>query len=103
MKWKSVGVALAAAAIGVAVPITAQADNNGHGNPHPPGQSGADPPGRSVASVARSGGGPAGVLGVLQGLHPQAPGLTTALSHVPTSVPPTHSTEAETETATPST
>jgi hypothetical protein len=114
MKWKTVGVALAAAAIGLAVPISAHADNNGRGNqdpagrsqadnsgrgnPSPPGRSGANPPGQSVASVARNGGGPSGVLGVLQSLHPQAPGLTTALSHVPTSVPPTRTTETESST-----
>ena len=96
MQWKPIGVALAAAAIGAAVPITvAQADNNGNN-----GKGNENPPGHSVADQARSGGGPSGVLGVLQSLHPQAPGLTTALSHVPTTVPPTRTTGTETETPT---
>ena len=78
MRWKLVGVGLAAAAIGAAVPVAgAQPGNNDHANPNAPGH--------SVASMARNGGGPAEVLGVLQSLHPNAPGLTTALQHVPTS------------------
>ncbi len=82
MKWKLVGVALAAAAIGTAVPIAAaQPHGNGHGRSNAPGQ--------GVASQARNGSAPGGVLQVIQqSVATKAPGLTIALSHVPTIVPP---------------
>jgi hypothetical protein len=104
MKWKLAGVALAAVAIGAAVPIAAAQPNGNtdHGNPSPPGRAAAQPngntdhgnpspPGQSVASAARSGA-PSAVLGVLQSLHPDAPGLKTALSHFPPTPTPTPST-----------
>ena len=80
-KWKLAGVALAATAIGTAVPIAAaQPHGNGNGNP---------PPGQAVASQARSGNAPGGVLHVIQqSVATKAPGLTTALANVPTVVPP---------------
>jgi hypothetical protein len=58
MNWKLAGVVVAAAAIGAAVSIAAAQPNGntGHGNPSPPG--------RSVASAARSGDAPSAVLGV---------------------------------------
>ncbi|AFM17983.1 hypothetical protein Mycch_3235 [Mycolicibacterium chubuense NBB4] len=82
MNWKLAGVSVAVAAIATAVPIAAAHPNgHGHGGPNAPGQ--------AVAGQAREGHAPAGVVRVIQqSVAPQAPGLRSALAHIPTIVPP---------------
>jgi hypothetical protein len=84
--WKLAGVALSAASIAAAsiAIATAQPNENGSANANEHAQ---NAPGIGVAGVA--GNGPRPVLGAIKGFAPDAAqnGLSTALSHVPTTTP----------------
>lgn len=76
MKWKIAAAAVATAAI-VSAPLAgAKTNNKGNGN-RP-----TTPPGQSISAIAKSGGGPAAILGALIGLKPTNPGLPKALTNV---------------------
>jgi hypothetical protein len=81
VRIRTVAAAVGAAAAGAAVIIgpVANADPNLNATQHANGH--AQERGQAVAGVA--GDGPAAVIGAIQGFN-NAPGLNTALTHVPT-------------------
>lgn len=76
MKIRLAAASLAVAAL-TSVPLSSAAPG-GNGNGHQP----VTPPGQTVSAVAKSGGGPVGVLTTLTGLKPYSRGLANALEHV---------------------
>ena len=91
MRIPTIGAAVGASAAAAAIIVgpIANADPNSNATDH--ANSHAQDRGQAVAGVA--GDGPAAVIGAIQGFRPDVPGLSTALSHVPT---PTTTTAAPT-------
>ena len=85
MIWKLAGAALAAASIvaGSIAVAAAQPNDNGSANANEHAQE------RGIGVAGVAGNGPRPVLGAIQGFAPDAAqnGLSTALSHVPTTTP----------------
>lgn len=94
MKWKIAAAAIAAAAIASAPLAGAKPSTTGNGNKP------TTPPGQTISSIAKAGGGAAGVLGGLIQLKPTNLGLPKALQRVTATKTPTP-TPTETPAPTP--
>ena len=87
MNWKIAAATAAVAAI-ISAPLAgAKPANTGTGNKP------ATPPGQSISSIAKTGGGAAGALGGLISLKPTNPGLPNALQRVTATKTPTPTPE----------